>query len=247
MSCTLKSLSQLWVDDEKLDPACVDGPWKLQAVVSDDCMSYVAWNESSREGLIVDPKDEALEECRKIVKGLKGYLWLGVIDTHTHADHVSGAAQIASEMGISLIMHRDSGSSKVDIRIARRALLPSHAAKLEIIATPGHTDDGITVIWGPFAFTGDTVFYADVGRDDLPSGNPASHFESLNTLRQVLQPSAIILPGHDFKGGRASSWATQLKINSSLTQGREDYIAEAAAYDAPAPKAFKKSLVENLK
>jgi glyoxylase-like metal-dependent hydrolase (beta-lactamase superfamily II) len=219
----------------------------VKAIVSDDCITYVVSNDAAREALLVDPKLEVVEQCKEIAQELNGYLWLAVVDTHTHADHVTTAPQLADFLSAPLVMHELSPSRKVGLRISRRTFLPSHAAKLELIPTPGHTPDGITAVWGPFALTGDTVFYADVGRDDLPGGDPSAHFTSLETLTQVLKPESILLPGHDFKGGRASTWATQLKINSSLTQARDEFVAEAAAYDAPAPKAFKKSLFENFK
>lgn len=247
MSTAVKSLSEIWVDSEKLEAKFVNGPWHVKVIISDDCLTYVASNEKSKEALIVDPKLEVIGETREIVRALQGYVWLGVIDTHTHADHVSAAPDLAEELSAPLVMHHLSPSTKVGVRIGRHTKLASHAAKLDVFLTPGHTQDGITVVWGSLAFTGDTVFYADVGRDDLPGGDPAAHYDSLQILNQALSPESILLPGHDHKGGRASTWATQLKVNSSLTQKREEFIAEAAAFDAPAPKNFKKSLFENFK
>jgi glyoxylase-like metal-dependent hydrolase (beta-lactamase superfamily II) len=94
---------------------------------------------------------------------------------------------------------------------------------------------------------GDTVLYGDSGRDDLPGGNAPAHYESLEKLKKVLIPEQVCLPGHDHQGGRASTWGTQLKINASLMQEREDFIRESEAFDAPAPKDLKRSLRENFK
>jgi glyoxylase-like metal-dependent hydrolase (beta-lactamase superfamily II) len=221
--------------------------WRLAAIRSGDCISYVAWNEQTREALAIDPKEgdypAYLEEARK----LEGYVWLAVIDTHTHADHISAAARLAEAVGAPLVMHQASPSPRVRVRVSAATHLPAHAASVRLLPTPGHTQDSLTVLWGPFLFGGDTVLFGDVGRDDLPGGDPEAHFESLTRLKDVVPPETIVLPGHDSRGGRASSWAAQLRLNSSLTEGREDYVREAAAFDAPAPKLLKQSLHANFR
>lgn len=240
---TVKTQDEILIPGER--PASAE--WQLRAVLNEECISYIAWNELTREALIVDPKLEELEQFRSIIKKLQGYYWIAVIDTHIHADHVSCAATLATDVHAPLIMHEKSLTTKADLRVCHRTSLTTHAAPLDLIPTPGHTADGITAIWGPYVFTGDTVLFGDVGRDDLPTGSPEAHYESLVILKEILSPQVLMFPGHDHKGGRASSWDTQLKVNSSLTQAREDFIRESAAFQTPAPKDFKRSLVENFK
>lgn len=221
--------------------------WQLKVVQSEQCLSYVAWNERTHEALVIDPKEEDVEAYRTIHRELKDYLWLGVIDSHTHADHVSIAAQLADEIGAPLIMHALAPSQRVQIRVSKNTSLPSRAALLQLIWTPGHTQDAITPIWGPFLFGGDTILIGDTGRDDLPGGDAEAHFESIQVLKRIAKPEMIVLPGHDHKGGRATTWATQLRENASLIQSREDFIRESMSFDAPAPKLLKKSLKENFR
>ena len=243
MSTQIKTLEDILDRNDKIP----EGPWHLRIIQGAECLSYIAWNETSKEAILVDPKDEDIEAYRKIAAELKGYLWLAVIDTHTHADHISAAYVMSRELKAPYLMHHLSPSSRVHLRIAGDMLFPAHSTKIQLIQTPGHTQDGVTVFWGPFIFTGDTIIFGDTGRDDLPGGNAADHFESLEKIKKVAQPAMLVLPGHDSKGGRISSWATQLKVNSSLTQNREDFIREASAFEAPAPAQFKKSLRENFK
>ena len=114
--------------------------------------------------------------------------------------------------------------------------------------TPGHTADSITLAWGPYLFGGDTVLYGDTGRDDLPTGDAGRHFESITLLKKHAKPDWILLPGHDHKGGRASSWRSQLEgLNPSLNEAKDDFIREAAAFSAPAPLLLKEALRENFK
>lgn len=221
--------------------------WRIWAISSGECQSYILAHQGEREFIIVDPKREDYDAYQQIIHSLSGFLCLGIFDTHTHADHVSVAARLTEELRAPLYMHQLSGSQRVHLRIQKETRLPSHAGPISVFHSPGHTPDGITVVWGPFAFTGDTLLYGDVGRDDLPGGDPASHFESVEKYKQIFSVHTLILPGHDNKGGRISSWATQLKVNPSLTQEREVFIQECAAFIAPAPLHFKEALVENLK
>lgn len=239
----IKPLQEILAEGENVPSS----EWQLRAVQSDQCLSYVVWNVRTREALIVDPKAEDCETYRSLYSELHGYLWLGVIDSHTHADHISIAAQLSEEFKAPHIMHALAPSQRVHLRVSKDSFLPAQAAPIQFISTPGHTQDSLTVIWGPFVFGGDTVLYGDTGRDDLPGGDPADHFASLQVLKKIARPELIVLPGHDQKGGRASSWAHQLKINSSLTQSREEFVRESSAFDAPAPFLLKKALRENFK
>jgi glyoxylase-like metal-dependent hydrolase (beta-lactamase superfamily II) len=243
MSTTVRKLKDVLTAGDSLP----ESSWQLRVIQSEDCLSYFAWNEKAREALLVDPKREDMAAYRAIARDLGGYLFLGVIDTHTHADHISIAADIARELNAPLIMHAGSPTSRAQLRVSHSVDLPAHAAPVQLIQTPGHTRDSITVIWGPFLFGGDTVLFGDTGRDDLPGGDPEAHFESLEALKRKVKPETVVLPGHDHKGGRASSWATQLKVNAALTQSKEDFVRESMAFSAPAPKLLKESLRENFR
>jgi glyoxylase-like metal-dependent hydrolase (beta-lactamase superfamily II) len=210
-------------------------------------MSYVAWNTEAREALVIDPKREDAEAYRSLARELSGYTWLAVIDTHTHADHVSCAADLAASLKAPLVMHQKSPSQRVDLRVARSTALAARAGAVRLLETPGHTQDSITVFWGPFLFGGDTILYGDTGRDDLPGGSAEAHFESLERVKEEASAEMILLPGHDHKGGRAGTWKEQLELNLSLKQSRADFVKEASAFDAPAPSLLKESLRENFR
>jgi glyoxylase-like metal-dependent hydrolase (beta-lactamase superfamily II) len=243
MSTVVLGLKDLLESSDEMPEA----EWDLRAVRSGECLSYIAWNSRTKEALVVDPKDEDLEAYRTLITDLPGYLWLGVIDTHTHADHISAAPILAEEIVAPLIMHQKSSNTRVGIRIAREIDIPTHSGGLKFLFTPGHTPDAMTVVWGPFAFLGDTVVIGDSGRDDLPGGDSEIHFESLQKLKATLRPELILLPGHDSEGGRASTWQREMISNPSLIQTREDFIRESNAFDGPSPTLLRQSLRENMK
>jgi len=226
-----------------------DFDWELRMLTNEDCLSYVAWNRKTKEALLVDPKREDAEACRDIIQGLADHAFIAVIDTHTHADHVSVAAEFASELKAPLIMHEKSASRRVQIRISKETQIHTSASPLRFFPTPGHTNDSICVLWGPFLFTGDTILFGDVGRDDLPTGDAVQHYESLSRMRELMASDGeelgrqtIILPGHDNKGGRASSWNKQLALNPSLTQAKDDFVREAREFTAAPPKHMDEAL-----
>lgn len=247
MTTLIKSLSEILINQENLP----SNQWQLRIVSSGDCQSYIVWNQSTHEALAIDPKCEDLDAYLTIQKDpqadLQKYRWLGVVDTHTHADHISAAAHLASLLLAPVFMQNSSATARVNFRIAKNSSFSSAAGPVRFILTPGHTPDAMCVVWGPFCFTGDTVLYNDCGRDDLPGGDAMAHYQSLQLLKKEIDSETLMCPGHDAKGGRISNWGTQLKTNSSLTQDEKTFIEESVSFDAPAPATLKKSLFENFK
>lgn len=243
MRTIVKDLQDL-IQDQKSLPL----HWGGKAVIHDDNMTYVVWNESTREAIVVDPMREDWEALLEIAKNqLKGYRFLAVIDTHTHADHVSCAASLADEFSAPLVQHLSSPSKRVHLRVGRDTAIPSAAGPLKFLCTPGHTADCITPIWGPFLFGGDMLLYGDTGRDDLPGGDPQAHWESIQKMKSHASSDTLVLPGHDREGGRVSSWSHQVEISPALTQDKQTYVADGGAWVGPSPKLLKESLYENFK
>jgi sulfur dioxygenase len=230
------------------DKAVIPPDWGGKAVVNDDNLSYVVWNESSREALVVDPMREDWETLQRLVKKeLDDYRFLAVIDTHTHADHVSVAAALANDLGVPLIQHVLSPSRRVHLRVSQDTAFPTAAGPLKLLVTPGHTAECITPVWGPYLFGGDNLLYGDTGRDDLPGGDPEAHWESIQKIKQHVSLETLLLPGHDGEGGRVSSWKHQLEISPGLRQDKRTFVQDAGSYVGPSPKLLKESLYENFK
>jgi glyoxylase-like metal-dependent hydrolase (beta-lactamase superfamily II) len=238
----VKKISQILVE-----PVEIPLGWGASAVVNDDNMSYLAWSEASRELVVVDPMREDWDELLAELKNFAGYRVIAVIDTHTHADHVSCAAKLGEKLKAPVVMHAQAPSKRVDLRIGRDSSLSTAAGPMQFIQSPGHTPDCVCVVWGPWFFVGDVLMFGDTGRNDLPGGDPAAHYETLQKLKKLVSPESLVLFGHDEKGGRVVRWSHQLKNNSSVTQNRESFIADASAFNGPSPKALKESLFENTK
>lgn len=230
------------------DQAAVPANWQAKAVINDDNMTYVIWNEVSREAIVVDPMREDWEALLSIARSdLKDYRFLAVIDTHTHADHISCAAALANELKAPLVQHQLSPSKRIHLRISQDTALSTAAGPLKLLVTPGHTAECITPIWGPFLLGGDMLLFGDTGRDDLPGGDPAAHWESIQKIKSHVTADHLLMPGHDGAGGRVSSWKHQLEISPGLKQDKQTFIQDAGSYVGPSPKILKESLYENFK
>lgn len=230
------------------DKSTVPANWRAKAVINDDNMTYVVWNESSREAIVVDPMREDWEALLSITRiELKDYRFLAVIDTHTHADHISCAASLANELKAPLIQHQLSPSKRIHLRISQDTALSTAAGPLQFLVTPGHTAECITPIWGPFLFGGDMLLYGDTGRDDLPGGDPEAHWESIQKIKAHVTSDHLLMPGHDSEGGRVTSWKHQLENSPGLKQDKQTFIKDAGSYVGPSPKILKESLYENFK
>lgn len=238
---TVKDLKEQLVDQTPYD-----SNWTVKLIQNEDNLTWLISHKGAQEAIVVDPMREDLETLKSLTADLKGYHFLAVIDTHTHADHVSCAADLANHLGVPLLMHQLSPTKRAHLRVSLDTKLFSRAATFKILVTPGHTPDSLTPVWGPFILGGDTLLFNDTGRDDLPGGDPEAHYNSLQKIKAECRPDMILLTNHDGKG-RASSWKHQLENNSALKQTREEFMADGGAYVGNSPKLLKESLYFNFK
>lgn len=236
-----KPISQTIQDNLKLKD-----DWDGVLIQNDDNLTYFLFNKKTKEGVFIDPMKDDWTTLERLVRDYRDIRTVAVIDTHTHADHISCAADLATLTGSPLVMHSKAPSRKIHLRVSADGCLSTAAGPLKLFETPGHTHDSICVIWGPFLAAGDTLLYGDCGRDDLPTGNPEEHYMTVRKLERNVNAETLVLPGHD-QEGRTSSWATQVKLNTMLTMDKETFVREAAAYVGPSPKILKESLFENFK
>ena len=143
------------------------------------CKTYLVGCDSSSI-ILIDPILEHVEEYIDYINH-KEFKLLAVIDTHSHADHISGAAALKDRTDCQYIMHENAPSKCVTRRVKEGDIIDIAGIELEVLETKGHTNDSISLIWSGKLFTGDALFLDDggAGRDDLPGGDPAKHWETL--------------------------------------------------------------------
>jgi sulfur dioxygenase len=186
----------------------------LQQLNPHSCRTYLLGRTGSREIVLIDPVLEHLDDYRSLMRERNLNLTY-VIDTHTHADHISGAAALKDVTGCDYVMHEHAPAHCVTFRVHDGfawELLDGIAVK--VLHTPGHTSDSICLMLDGILFSGDTLFLDDggAGRDDLPGGDPGLHWESLRRL-SGFPGELLVHPAHEYRNHTPSSLERQKRTN----------------------------------
>lgn len=191
-----------------------------------DCKTWLYVAEKTREAVIVDPLLERAQAVLELTRseGLKPVL---TVDTHVHADHLSGARWLREKAGIPLAMHESTRVANVSRRLKDQETISLGELALKVHHTPGHTTDSLTLSGAGAVATGDFLFLGALaaGRLDLPGGDVTAHFESLKALA-ALPDDVEVLPGHDYQRRERSTLGAERRENPVLTpRGLDQYRA----------------------
>jgi len=170
----------------------------FEEIRSGGCCSYVIACGETCAGLVIDPELSQIDRTLAFL-GKAGVRVHYVIDTHTHADHFSASRELARRLGVPRVMHRASIAPDVDVRVDDGETLIAGRMRIRAIATPGHTDDSISLVLADRVFTGDTLLRGATGRTDLPTGDPVALYDSLFGKLLELDESLAVYPGHNYK------------------------------------------------
>lgn len=185
--------------------------------------SYLLADEQTREAVLIDPVKEQVERDLSLVAELK----LGLVytlETHVHADHITGASEIRKRLGTRSIVAAHGGASCGDIRVddGDRVEFGRHA--LITRTTPGHTDGCLSFVLDDesMVFTGDALLIRGCGRTDFQQGDPHALYRSIHDKIFTLPPHTLVYPGHDYRGHTVSSVAEEREHNPRLGSGKTE-------------------------
>ena len=186
------------------------------------CKTYLVGSENTKEAIVVDPVLEHVNEYVSFIKN-EGLKLTHVLDTHTHADHISGSGALADQLNAVYVMHQNSPVRCVSFRVSDGFDCHLSDIPVKVMHTPGHTKDSICLIFTDRILTGDTLFLNDggAGRTDLPGGDPGEHWESLQKIIK-LPDHLIVYPAHEYRGCKPSSLGEQKKCNPNLQPRTKD-------------------------
>lgn len=210
------------------------------------CKSYIVACEETCSAAIIDPAlglvDRYIGEIHR--HGLKLRY---IVDTHTHADHFSGAQKLRAELGAPIVMHRNSPAPYVNLHVEDGHTLALGNLRMHILHTPGHTRDSMAVHVGDRVFTGDTLLIGATGRSDLPSGNAEQLFESLFGKLLALPDETLVFPAHDYKGREHSTIGDERGANPRLAKtDRAEFVAMMDGLNLAAPTHLTEALRTNM-
>lgn len=189
------------------------------------CLTYLVGAQGSNEVVIIDPVLEHLKEYVELLQREKLKL-THVIDTHTHADHISGSAALKDLTGCEYVMHTTAPAHCVTFRVADGFECHLGNIPVKIMHTPGHTKDSISLIFPDRILTGDVLFLDEggAGRDDLPGGDPGEHWDSFQRILD-LSDNLIVYPAHEYRNRKSSSLKEQAERNPHLKRRtKEAYL-----------------------
>jgi rhodanese-related sulfurtransferase len=169
-----------------------------------------------------------------------------VIDTHTHADHISGARALNDRTGARYVMFNKTPLGCVDIKVDEEDRFDLGDIPIRFIYTPGHTKDSMTLLLPDRILTGDVLFIGGAGRTDLLGGDPGEHYDSLFNKLKPLDDSLLVYPAHDYHNKTYSTLGDEKKYNDHLQERtREEYVTWLKSMRAPTPEWMKEVLQAN--
>jgi glyoxylase-like metal-dependent hydrolase (beta-lactamase superfamily II)/rhodanese-related sulfurtransferase len=210
------------------------------------CRSYLIGCSKTSVGALIDPETSALDRYKGLA-AKNGLTVRYVIDTHTHADHFSGAHEMAEALGARVVMHRDSPAPRIDLKLDDGDMLLVGDIRMRAVHTPGHTRDSICLLAEDRIFTGDTLLVGATGRTDLPTGDPEQLFDSLFGKILTLDPALIVCPAHRYKDGPPSTIGQEIATNPRLQKkDKASFVAMMRELNLSAPTHLTEALRVNI-
>jgi len=214
--------------------------------VASSTYTYVLFDESSREALIIDPVDTQLDRDLAVLRqyGLK-LLW--TTETHAHADHITSAGLLAEHAGARTAAPAGCGIATAALQIQDNDTLKFGCEEVRALHTPGHTAGSMCFVWRNHVFTGDTLLINGCGRTDFQSGSALEMYHSLTQILFKLPDETVVWPGHDYQGRTFSTIGAEKKGNMRVVGKTEaEFIAIMAALNLPRPRRIDEAVPANL-
>ncbi len=217
-----------------------------QLRVARGCLGYVVADRKTRLAAIVDPEAEMVGPILDLVfeHGLRPAY---IIDTHTHADHISGARELKAKTVARVVMHEQAPASCVDLRVEDGDRLHLGELPLKFLHTPGHAKDLVSVLLPGRILTADALLIGSCGRTDLPNGNATRQYHTLYHTYRSLPDDLLVYPGHDYKGRERSVLGEEKKSNPKLHFGSEEEFVEYMDLVNPQKLSAVSQLAESLR
>ena len=186
--------------------------------------TYLISSGKGREALIIDPVIENVAGYINLLKSLNLKL-VKVIDTHIHADHVTGASKLQDITKCSTIMGEHTPAETVEIKVKDDEYINLDNLKIKAMYTPGHTSDSYSFLMDNYLFSGDTLLINGTGRTDFQNGSSKDAYNSIFNKLLKLPDETFLYPAHDYKGEKVSTIGKEKKQNPRLqVSSVDEYI-----------------------
>jgi glyoxylase-like metal-dependent hydrolase (beta-lactamase superfamily II) len=186
--------------------------------------TYLLAKRRGGEALLIDPVLEQTDKYVRLVEEL-GLRLVMAVDTHIHADHVTALGALRGHTGCATAMGEQTKAECVSVRLRDGERVPVDDLALEVLYTPGHTDDSYSLLLPDRVFTGDTLLIRGTGRTDFQNGDPAAQYDSLFGRLLRLPDDTFVYPAHDYNGMTVSTIGEEKAHNPRLqVRSKQEYV-----------------------
>jgi len=209
--------------------------------------TYLISSGPGREAIIIDPVLEHVENYLSVLNKLNLKL-VKVLDTHIHADHITGMSELKDKTNCQTVMGDKTPAEIVSIKVKDQELINLEKINIKAIYTPGHTYESFSFLMNDRVFTGDTLLIGGTGRTDFQNGNPYDSYNSIFNILLKLPEKTKVYPAHDYNGNFFSTIEDERKNNPRLQVKSADEYAEIMNnLNLPDPKLMDVAIPRNLK
>lgn len=209
--------------------------------------TYLLADPASREAVLIDTVKEQVERDLKLVREL-GLKLKYVMETHVHADHITGADEIRKATGAKGVVGLGTQVACADIPLADGATVKFGDHTIKALATPGHTDGCMSYYCDGRVFTGDSLLIRGTGRTDFQQGSSPALYDSITKKLFQLPDDTLVFPAHDYHGLTASTIGEEKRFNPRVGGGKtkEEFIEIMDHLHLAMPKNIQTALPANL-
>jgi len=209
--------------------------------------TYLIASAKGREAVIIDPVIESVESYIKLLQELDLKL-VKVIDTHIHADHVTGASKLKQATNCSTLMGEHTRADAVEIKVKDDEIIKIDQIEIKAMYTPGHTSDSYSFLMENYLFSGDTLLINGTGRTDFQNGSSKDAYNSIFNRLLKLPEDTILYPGHDYNGKESSTIGNEKKFNPRLqVKNVDEYVELMSNLNLAKPKLIDINVSRNIK
>jgi glyoxylase-like metal-dependent hydrolase (beta-lactamase superfamily II)/rhodanese-related sulfurtransferase len=208
--------------------------------------TYLLASRHGGEALIIDPVLERVDRYLQLVRELDLRL-VKAVDTHLHADHVTGLGELRDRTRCITVMGEHSRADVVSMRVAEGDRIEIEGLRLDVLYTPGHTDDSYSFLLADRVFTGDTLLIRGTGRTDFQNGDPRAQYDSIFNKLMKLPEETLVYPAHDYKGETVSTVGEEKFFNPRLkVKSVDEYVDLMNNLQLPNPKMMDVAVPTNM-
>jgi sulfur dioxygenase len=209
--------------------------------------SYLIASRRGGEALIIDPVLEKVDRYLQLVKEMDLKL-VKAVDTHIHADHITGLGALRDRTHCITVMGEHAKVDVVSMRVTEGDKLTIEGVSMDVLYTPGHTDDSYSFLMRDRVFTGDTLLIRGTGRTDFQNGSAQAQYESLFGKLLKLPEDTLVYPAHDYKGDTVSTIGEERRYNPRLqVKSVDEYVDLMSKLNLPNPKMMDVAVPANMR